>query len=86
MFECAVCGCKQSRTDLIDEVFKVDGEYLLVEGIPSEVCNRCGEQSFSLETADSVRRAVSDGTSPVRAVEMRVFAFDPGEATSATTP
>ncbi len=84
MFECAVCGFKQSRTDLIDEVFRVDDDYVLVQGIPAQVCGRCGEQSFSLETADSVRRAVAGGIPPLRSVEMRVFAFDPEEVSGAT--
>ncbi len=84
MFECAVCGYKQSRTDLIDEVFKVDSEYVLVEGIPAEVCARCGEQSFSLETAENVRRAVDGGISSLRSVEMRVTAFEPEEVSSGT--
>ena len=86
MYECAVCGYKQGRTDLIDEVFKVDNEYVLVEGIPAEVCVRCGEQSFSLETAEHVRRAVAGGMQPLRSVEMRVFALDPEGMSSATSP
>ena len=74
MYSCAVCGCNQSRTDLVDEVFKVEGEYVLVEGIPAEVCTRCGEQSVSLETAETVRRAVKEAA-PKRAVQMLVFDF-----------
>ena len=86
MYECAVCGYKQGRTDLIDEVFKVDNEYVLVEGIPAEVCGRCGEQSFSLETAENVRRTVAGGMQPRRSVEMRVFVMDPETLSSVTSP
>ena len=75
MFECAVCGCKESRSEVVDEVFKIDGEYVLVERIPAEVCVRCGEQSFSLETVETVRRMVNDGAIPTRSIEMRVFQF-----------
>ncbi len=75
MYECAVCGCKQSRTDLVDEVFQVDGAYVLVEDIPAKVCTRCGEQSVSLETAEAVRVAISGGASPARSLAMRVFEF-----------
>lgn len=74
MYSCAVCGCNQSRTDLVDEVFKVEGEYVLVEGIPAEVCTRCGEQSVSMETAETVRCAVKEAA-PKRTVQMRVFEF-----------
>ena len=77
MFECAVCGHKVSRSEVVDEVFKIDGEYVLVERIPAEVCVRCGEQSFSLETAETVRQTVSRQGVPVKSIEMRVYSFTP---------
>ena len=61
--------------DSVDEVFRVDGEYVLVERIPAEVCIRCGEQSFSLQTVDAVRQAVNGGAVPARLMEVRVFRF-----------
>ena len=75
MSECTVCGCKQSRTDLIDEVFQVDGAYVLVEHIPAKICTRCGEQSISLKTAEAIRKAVSGGEPSVRSIQMQVFDF-----------
>lgn len=75
MFSCAVCGCQQSRAGLVDEVFNVDGEYVLVESIPAEVCTRCGEQSVSVETFEAVRLAIKGGTVPARSIQMRVFEF-----------
>ena len=79
MFSCAVCGCKQSRTDPVDEVFNVDGEYVLVERIPAEVCTRCGEQSVSIETFKAIRLAIKGGVVPARAVQMRVYEFGAAE-------
>ncbi len=75
MFVCAVCGCKDSRSEVVDEVFKIDGEYVLMERIPAEVCSRCGEHSFSLETAETVRQSVNGGAAQSRSIEMRVFEF-----------
>ena len=75
MFSCAVCGCKQSRLNHVDEVFNVDGEYVLVEHIPAEVCIRCGEQSVSIETSEAVRLAIKGGAAPARSIQMRVFEF-----------
>ena len=77
MFNCAVCGCKGSRTNLVDEVFNIEGEYVLVERIPAEVCTRCGEQSVSIETAEAVRLTVKGGDVPYRSVLMRVYEFEP---------
>lgn len=79
MFCCAVCGCKQSRIDLVDEVFNVDGEYVLVERIPAEVCSRCGEQSIGIDTFEKVRSAISGGSTPARSIQMRVFDFESTE-------
>ena len=38
---------------MVDEVFKIDEEYVLVDCIPAEVCSRCGEQSCTFETAET---------------------------------
>ncbi len=65
--------------DSVDEVFRVDGEYVLVERIPAEVCSRCGEKSFSLQTVDAVRQAVNGGAAPARLMEVRVFRFAAAE-------
>jgi YgiT-type zinc finger domain-containing protein len=87
MFECAVCGFKQSRSDVVDEVFEIHGDYVLVERIPLEICVKCGERSVSLETAETVRRAVSSGVVPSRLIEMRVFEFESTQlAKSAAEP
>ena len=75
MSECAVCGCKQSRIDLVDEVFQVDGAYVLVEGIPAKICTRCGEQAVSLKTAEAIRKAVRGGELSGRSIQMQVFDF-----------
>ena len=52
---CPVCGAERSREELVEEVFHVDDRHVLVGRIPARVCVRCGEQSFSRETAERVR-------------------------------
>ena len=85
MFVCAVCGCKESQSEVVDEVFKIDEEYVLVERIPAEVCSRCGEQSFTLETAETVRKMVNKEATPTRSIEMRVFQFASMEISNQVT-
>ena len=72
---CAVCHAEETHEELVDEVFYVDGHYALVGGIPAEVCNRCGEQSFSRETAEKVRLMVHGDAKAARSVPMEVFEF-----------
>ena len=65
----------ESREELVDEVFCIEGQYVLVGGIPAEVCVRCGEQSFSRETAERVRMLVRDEADVEAEVLMRVYEF-----------
>ena len=55
MYVCAVCAAGDYREELAAEVFNFEGHHLVIEGIPCTVCERCGEQSFSRETAKRVR-------------------------------
>ena len=42
-FVCNVCNGEESRLETVEEVFKVDGKYVLVGGVPSTICRRCVE-------------------------------------------
>ncbi len=75
MFTCVVCSAKESREELVDEVFHVDGQYVLVSGVPAEVCARCGEQAFSRETTERVRLMVHGEAKAKESVPMQVFDF-----------
>lgn len=75
MFTCQVCHSQESREELVDEVFRVDGRYALVGGIPAVVCVRCGEQAFSRETMEKVRLMVHGEKEPETSISMQVFDF-----------
>ena len=75
MVVCPVCSANESREYLVDEVFCIEGQYVLVGGIPAEVCVWCGEQSFSRETAERVRMLVRDEADVEAEVSMRVYEF-----------
>ena len=75
MVRCHVCGATKGHQELVDEVFVINGKYVLVEGIPTSICTRCGEATFSRETTEQIRRMVHGEAQPVRAVAMEVFAY-----------
>ena len=75
MFKCHVCGSKEYREELVNEVFQIDGKPVLVENIPAQVCARCGEEIFSRETTEKVRLLVHGKAKPVKSVQMDVFAY-----------
>ena len=59
----------------VEEVFRIDGKYVLVDRIPATVCARCGEESFSRETTEGIRLMVHGGTEPTKSVVLKVLEF-----------
>lgn len=55
MFQCHVCGSRESSTTYVAEVFRIDDKFYLVENIPTAVCANCGEEVFSREATENIR-------------------------------
>ena len=70
---CAVCHAKERREELVTEVFQIDGQYVLVDGIPVVVCARCVEESFSRDTTEKIRLLVHGQTESTKSIAMPVF-------------
>ena len=75
MSACAVCGCSESRDELVREVFQIGSNYVLVNCIPANVCSRCGEQSFSREVTEKVRQMLHEQATPTKSITVNVFEF-----------
>jgi len=75
MFRCHVCGATEAQTELVNEVFLIEGKFVLVEDIPATVCAHCGELIFSRETTEKIRRMVHGEAQPVKTVQLDVFAY-----------
>ena len=75
MFRCGVCQGEEGTEELVEEVFKIDGRYVLVDGVPSTVCLRCGERSFNRETTERVRLVVHGQVGAAKSVAMQVYEF-----------
>jgi YgiT-type zinc finger domain-containing protein len=73
-FRCHVCGHTAAKTEYVSEVFDIEGRHVLVERIPAQVCERCGEAVLSRQTTEDVRRLVHDSR-PAKTVPMEVFAL-----------
>lgn len=54
---CHVCGHKAAKSELVSEVFNLEGSRVLVENIPALVCEHCGEAACSRETTEVVLAA-----------------------------
>jgi HTH-type transcriptional regulator/antitoxin MqsA len=75
MFKCHVCGHDAAKSELVSEVFNLDGRRVLVEKIPAQVCAHCGEAIFSRETTEKIRSMVHGAGHPIKTVSMDVFAM-----------
>lgn len=75
MFTCHVCGHTAARSEFVNEVFTIDGRRVLVEHIPAQVCQRCGEATFSCETTEKVRQLVRGAGQSIKTVPLEVFAL-----------
>ena len=71
----SACGAAERRDEAVDEVFNVDGEYVLVARVPSTVCLKCGERSFSRETTEKVHLLVREQAKSPRSVPLRVYEY-----------
>jgi YgiT-type zinc finger domain-containing protein len=76
MLTCPVCHSQESRQELVEEIFQIDGKYVLVDHIPATVCVRCGEETFSRETTEKVRLLVHGQTRPGKSIAVEVFEFE----------
>jgi YgiT-type zinc finger domain-containing protein len=74
-FKCHVCGGEAAKAEFVTEVFQMEDRRVLVEHIPAEVCQRCGEAAFSRETTERIRRLVHGEGHPVRTESLEVFAL-----------
>ena len=75
MFTCSICGAREGREEFVEEVFRIDGKYVLVDRIPANVCARCGEETFSRETTERVRVMVHGQAQPTKSIALKVFEF-----------
>ncbi len=77
MFRCHVCGSAEAKDVYVNEIFQIANKPVMVEHIPATVCLRCGEESFSRETTEHVRRMIHGESEPIKSVCMDVFVFRP---------
>ncbi|MCP5106427.1 MAG: YgiT-type zinc finger protein, partial [bacterium] len=59
----------------VDEIFLIDEKPVMVEHIPATICARCGEETFSRETTERIRRMVHGDARPIKSVSMDIFAY-----------
>jgi YgiT-type zinc finger domain-containing protein len=77
MFKCHVCHSEESHTEFVNEIFKIDGKFYLVENIPAIACSRCGEEIFDRETTERIRAMLHGAAEPIKSISVDVFSYQP---------
>ena len=73
--KCDVCHGVETREELVDAMFRIEGQDVMVDGVPAVVCGQCGERTFSCETAEKVRLMVHGEGKAARTRSVQVFRF-----------
>ena len=72
--KCIVCG-GETENKLVTFSYDENGKFLLVEHVPAEVCNRCGERTYSPEVTDQLLKFAKMKLSPMKTIQVPVFDF-----------
>lgn len=70
--KCDICGGKRMQS-LIDYSVFYQGKPIVVENVPAEVCQQCGEQYFEPETVRMLQSVVWSKRKPKRTIETPVY-------------
>jgi len=57
---CNFCGNKNFREKRVQYVYKHDGQFLIVNNVPCEECEYCGEQYFKAEALKKIEKDFMD--------------------------
>ena len=72
--KCVFCG-GETKPTLVTFSYEEENRYFLVEHVPAEVCERCGEKTYSSEVTDELLKFAKDKFKPVKKFEVPVFDF-----------
>lgn len=57
---CNFCGNKNFRSKHVEYIYKHNGQFLVVENVPGEECEYCGEQYFKAEVLKKIEKDFLD--------------------------
>lgn len=58
--DCYFCG-GEVREQVIEIEFRWKGNLYLIEGVPTGICQQCGEKYFTAEVSKAIDRSVEEG-------------------------
>ena len=72
--KCVFCSGETTKMTVTFSYEEGD-KYFLVEHVPAEVCERCGEKTYSPDVTDELLKFAKNKFKPVKKLEVPVFDF-----------
>jgi len=74
-YHCQTCGSSSALGEVVDEIFRFAGQYVLVENIPANVCELCGDKLYSPVTTAKLQILLRSSIKPSRGYTMIAFDY-----------
>ena len=71
---CDVCGGEVKKEKIIFDLW-VNDELLIIEDVPAEVCQKCGEQVFTPSVTNQIQKIAKSELRPQRTITAPVISF-----------
>jgi len=72
--KCVFCG-GETKKMTVTFTYEEENKYFLVEHVPADVCERCGEKVYSPAVTDELLKFAKDKFKPTKKLEVPVFDF-----------
>jgi YgiT-type zinc finger domain-containing protein len=73
--KCEVCSIGSRRRQAIRYTLSTPQGVILVEHVPAEVCDRCGEVTLTPEVVERLQQTIWKNEPPARMLETPVYEF-----------
>jgi len=74
MSKCDLCGGK-IKHELISYTLLFEGHWIIVENVPADVCQQCGEKLFAPETVEHLQKIIWSQRKPAKNIQTPVYEY-----------
>ena len=71
---CVFCGGNVVAQN-VTFLYEQDGQVLVIQNVPAEVCTTCGEKTFAPDIADEILKFAKRRFVPIKLIEVPVFDY-----------
>ncbi|CAN2041241.1 YgiT-type zinc finger domain-containing protein [Candidatus Magnetomoraceae bacterium gMMP-15] len=72
--KCVLCGGKIEKKK-VTFIYDYDENYIVIKNVPAEICELCGERTYSPETTDRLIMFANNQFKPLKEIEIPLFDY-----------